>query len=78
MLSLGFFVVHDTVGGGENNETELSGGEEIVDEFLEVLKFEVVSGGDNSAFIESSVEFNNDLATSSVIDDFEFIDVTYR
>ena len=76
MLSLGFFVVEDTEGGGKDDETELSGGEEIVDEFLEVLKFEVVSGGDNSTFIESAVKFNNDFATSSVINDFEFINVT--
>lgn len=44
MLSLGFFVVHDTVSGGENDVSELSGWEDVVDELLEILDFEVVSG----------------------------------
>lgn len=44
VLSLGFFVVHDSVGGGEDDISELSGGEDVVDELLEVLEFQVVSG----------------------------------
>ncbi len=43
MLSLGFFVVHDTEGCGKNNITELSGGEDVVDKLLEILEFKVVS-----------------------------------
>ena len=70
-------MVHDAEGGSKDNETELSWGEEIVNEFLEVLYFKIVPGWDDSAFIESSVKFDNDLATSSVINNFKLIDVTY-
>lgn len=62
MLSLGFFVVHDTVGGSENDVSELSGWEDVVDELLEVLELEVVSGGDNTALVQSAVQVNNDFA----------------
>ena len=77
VLSLGFFVVHDTVGSGENDVSELSGGEDVVDELLEVLEFEVVSGGDDSALVQSSVQLNDDLSVSLVVNDLEFTDVTY-
>ena len=62
MLSLGFFVVHDTVGSGENDISELSGWEDVVDELLEVLDLEVVSGRDDTALVQSAVQLNDDLA----------------
>ena len=77
MLSLGFFVIHNTVGGGEDDISELSGWEDVVDELLEILDLEIVSGGDDSALVQSAVQLNNDLACSLVVNDFELIDVTY-
>lgn len=77
VLSLGFFVVHDTVGSGENDISELSWGEDVVDELLEVLEFKIVSGWDDSALVQSAVQLNNDLACSLVVNDFKLVDVTY-
>ncbi len=77
VLSLGLFVVHDAVGGGEDDLSELSGGEDVVDELLEVLELEVVSGGDHAALVESAVELNDNLARALVINNLELIDVTY-
>lgn len=77
MLSLGFFVVHDSVGGGEDDISELSGWEDVVDELLEVFDLEVVSGGDDTALVQSAVQLNNDLACSLVVNDLELTDVTY-
>lgn len=77
VLSLGLFVVHDAVGGGEDDLSELSGGEDVVDELLEVLELEVVSGGDNAALVESAVELNDDLTRALVINNLELADVTY-
>ena len=49
-------------------------------EFQEIwvvyVELKVESGGDDTAFIDSSQKFDDDLATSVVIDDFEFTDVT--
>ena len=75
-LSLsGLVVGDDTLVGGEDDETELSGREDGVAELLEVLELEVESGRDNTALVESTVEVNNDLVATLVIDDGELTDV---
>lgn len=69
VLSLGFFVVHDSEGGGEDDIAELSGWEDVVDKLLKVLKFKVVSWRDDSALVKSAVELNDDLSVSLVVHD---------
>ena len=76
VLLTGLFVVHDTLVGGQNESTELTGWEDGVAEVLEVLELEVEVGGDDSALVESSVEVNADLSTSGIIDDLELTNVT--
>lgn len=71
-----FFVVDDTSRGGENDVSELSGWEQVVLPFFHVGDGDVVSWGDNTAFVDSSVQVDDDLASSVVIDFFEFSDVT--
>lgn len=75
VLSLGLLVVHDAEGGGEDNLTELSGREDVVNELFEVLELEVVAGGDDTALVESAVELNDDLAIALVVDNLELADV---
>ena len=75
MSSLGLFVVHDTVGGGEDNLSELSGGHELSQELIHVLHLKVESGGDDTALVESTVELDNDLTGSGIVDDLELVDV---
>ena len=72
----GLIVIHDTLVGGEDDVSELSGWENGVNELLEILKLEVESWGDNTALVESSVKINNDLSASGIIDDLEFTDVS--
>ena len=77
MLSFGLFVVHDAEGGGEDDKAKLSGGQDVVDELLEVAQGQIISWGDHTAFIQSAVKLNNNLASSLVINDLEFVDITY-
>ncbi len=49
----------------------------MVNELLEVLQFKVISWGDDTALVESSVQFNDDFAVSLVIYDLELIDISY-
>ena len=72
----GLNVVHDALVGGEDDVAELSGGQNLVDELLEVLELEVESGGDHAALVKSSVEVDDDLAVSGIIDHLECVDVT--
>lgn len=75
VLALGLLVVHDAVCGGQDDLAELSGGEDVVHELFEVLQLEVVARGDDTALVEATVELNDDLAASLVVNDFELIDV---
>ena len=76
MVLSGLDVIHDTLVGSQDNVTELSRWEDLVDELLEVLELEVESWGDDTALVKSSVEVNDDLSGSTIIDDLEFVDVT--
>jgi hypothetical protein len=75
MLGSGFVVIHDTLVGGEDDETELSGGEDGGVEVFEFGEGEVESGGDDTALVESTVELDNDLTGSGIVDDLELVDV---
>ena len=69
-------VIHDSLVGGQENVAELSGWEDVVKEGLEVFDFQVESWIDDSALVESSVQVNDDLSISSIIDDLEVVDVS--
>jgi hypothetical protein len=71
-----FDMVKHTLVGGEDDESELSGWEDLSNEVLELLDWESESWGDNTALVESSVKINNNLSGSSIIDDLEVTDVT--
>ena len=55
--------------------SELSGGEDVVGPFFEVSQLNVVSGRDDSTFVDTADQFNDDLLASVIIDDFELSDV---
>jgi hypothetical protein len=71
-------VVNDTEVGGEDNITELSGGKKVSDDLFVFGDFDVESGGNDTTFINSAKELNDDFASSSVIDDFEVSNVACR
>lgn len=77
MLSSGLFVVHDTSRGGQDNLTERTGGQQQGDPVLDSVQGDVESGRDDTSLVQSTVELDDDLAASVVIDDFEFTDVAF-
>jgi hypothetical protein len=70
-------VIHDAGRGGEDNETELTRGQEVGDPLLDVLELNVEAGADHAALVDATNEVNNDLAAAVVIDDLELTNVTY-
>ena len=76
VLLSSFDVVEDTLVGSEDDETELSGWEDLINELLEILKLEVESWGDDTALVKSSVEVDDDLAGSGIVNDLEFVDIS--
>ena len=76
MLLSGLNVVDDTLVGSEDDETELSGWENLINELLEILQLEVESWGDDTALVQSSVKVDDDLAGSGIVNDLVLADVS--
>ena len=76
MLGSGLLVVHDSLVSGEDGESELSGRKHLWDDGLELRERDVESRRDYSALVESSVEIDDDLSGSLVINDFEVTNVS--
>lgn len=61
--------------GGEHEMAELSGWEDVVGPLLEVTDQDIITWGDDSAFVEAAYQLYHNLLWSVVIDDLELSDV---
>ena len=75
VLGTSLVVVHDALVGGEDDDAELTGGEDSVGEVLELLEGEVETGRDDTALVKTAVQVDDDLAIAGVVDDLELVDV---
>ena len=75
MLAASLLVVHDTSGGGQDNEAELTRGEQLDGPGLEVTELHGVAGVDDTALVETAVELDDDLAGAVVVNLLELADV---
>ena len=75
VLSASLFVVHDTVGSGQDELTELTRREQIRSELLDLSNLDVESRGDHTALVQTSQEVDNNLAAPVVINDLEVTNV---
>jgi hypothetical protein len=75
VFSSGFFVIHDTERCSQNKVSKLFRWENIGAELIETRQNDIVSGTDNTALVDSSNEFYNNLSRSVVIYNFEFSNV---
>ena len=56
--------------------SELSAWQDIGSPLLELSDVHIVSGGDNSALVDSSDQLDDDFLGSVVIDDFELTNIS--
>ena len=75
VLSSGFFVVHNTSRGGQNDVTKLSGWQQVFSPLFNVSNLDVESWGNDTTLVQSTVQLDNDLTGSVVVDVFEFTNV---
>lgn len=68
-------VGEDALSGGKDKMTELSGGQNVTGPLFEFREDNIVAGGDDTAFVDSSDEFNDDFLASVIVDNFELSDV---
>ena len=75
MLATSLLVVHDTGGGGQDNVTELTRGEELDDPLLNIAELDVVAGRDDTGLVDAAVKLDDNLAVAVVIDLLELANV---
>ena len=68
-------VGEDALGGWEDEMSKLPGGEDVAGPLLEFGEDDVVSGWDDSTFVDPSNKFDNDFLASVVIDNLELSDI---
>jgi len=76
MLSASLVVVKDTRRGGQDDDTKPTSREQQVDPRLNLGNLNIESGRDNTGLVQASVELDNDLARTVVVDLLELADVT--
>ena len=75
MLAASLLVVHDTSGGGQDDVTELTRGEELDNPLLDIAELDVVAGGDDTGLVDAAVKLDDDLAVAVVVDLLELANV---
>lgn len=68
-------VVHDTLGGGDDEVAELAGGEELGGVGLDIFSLYVEGGGHGGAFVDTSLEVDDSLSAAGIIDEDDIIDI---
>ena len=70
-------MVHNTSGSSQDNVTELSGWQQVSSPLFDIGNLNVESWRDNTTLVQSTVQLNDDLTRSVVIDVFKFTNVTF-
>lgn len=76
MLSSSLLVVHNTSRGGQNDVTELTRRQQVGNPLLNVVDLDVESGRDNTDLVQSTVELDDNLTGSVVINVLKVLNVT--
>ena len=76
MLSSGFFVVHDTSGSGQDDVTKLTRWQQVGDPLFNVVDSDVESWRNDTNLVQSTVQLNDNLTSSVVVNEFKVVNVT--
>jgi hypothetical protein len=76
VLSAGLLVIHNTVGGGEHQLTELAGRKQVGSQLLNLVQGHVESGRDDTALVQTTEQVDDNLAASVIIDNLEVTNVS--
>lgn len=75
MTVTSLLVVNDTLGSGQHNKTKLTGRQELVHPLFHILDLNVIAGRDGATLVQATIQGDDDLAGTMVIDDFKVINV---
>jgi len=75
MLSSCLLVVHDTGRRCEDDESELTRWQKLDNPLLEIGETDVVSWGDDTSFVQTAVQLDDNLARAVIINFLELSNV---
>jgi len=78
VLATSLLVVHDTSRGGQDEETELTRGQELGGPGLEVTELNGVARVDDTALVQTTVELDDDLTGAVVVNLLELANVALK
>ena len=73
-----FFVIHDSGRSSQDQVSELTGRQEVVDPGFDILLLDVESRRDDTSLVDSANQLNYNLSRSMIINDFKFTNVSYN
>ena len=75
MLAASLLVVHDALGGGQHDVTELTAGEQVAGPHLDLVDLNIEAGRDAAALVETTNQIDDDLSGAVVIHDGDITNV---
>ena len=75
VLSTSLFVIHNSECGRQNNMSELTGGKHINNPFLHILQRHIKARRNDTTFVDTADEFNNNLTAAVIVKHSEIADV---
>jgi hypothetical protein len=68
-------MIHNPSTGGKNNISNTSSRQKLIDPFLQIGKTNIETRRDDTAFVETTVKLNDNLARAVIINFLEFSNV---
>ena len=75
MLAASLLVVHDALGGGQHDVTELTAGKQVAGPHLNLIDLNIEAGRDAAALVETTNQIDDDLSGAVVIHDGDVTNV---
>jgi hypothetical protein len=75
MFSSSLLMIHNSSARSQHNISDASRGQELINPLLQIRKSDVEARGNDSTFIQTSIQLNDDLAGAVVIDFLKFANV---
>ena len=75
VLATSFFVIHNTSRGGQDQVTKLTGRKQVGSPLFEILQLDVEARRNDTALVQATVQLDNNLARTMIINLLEFTNV---
>jgi hypothetical protein len=77
MLPSRFFMIHDPSARGQHNVSNTSSGQQLIDPVLHIPKTNIEPRRDDTTFIQTSIELNDNLPRTMIVDFLKLSDIAW-